>query len=90
MIWRANHSADHMEGIASLDLFVVPTIAFQQLFAFLVLGHKRRQLLWFAVTCNPTLPQYQDFGFQPQSRLEEVAQHAGKQEADRNHSAIMF
>ena len=26
----------------------------------------------------------------PQSRLEEVAQHAGKQEADRNHSAIMF
>ena len=45
---------NHMEGIASIDLFVVPTIAFQQLFAFLVLGHKRRQLLWFAVTCNPT------------------------------------
>ena len=38
---------NHMEGIASIDLFVVPTIAFQQLFAFLVLGHKRRQLLWF-------------------------------------------
>jgi hypothetical protein len=36
------------------------------------------------------MPQYQDFDFQPQSRLEEVAQHAGKQEADRNHSAIMF
>src|SRR6516162_5773565 len=45
---------NHMEGIASIDLFVVPTIAFQQLFAFLVLGHKRRQLLWFAVTRNPT------------------------------------
>ena len=45
---------NHMEGIASIDLFVVPTIAFQQLFAFLVLGHKRRQLLWFAVTYNPT------------------------------------
>src|SRR6267378_2295812 len=45
---------NHMEGIASIDLFVVPTIAFQQLFAFLVLGHKRRQLLWFAVTGNPT------------------------------------
>ena len=41
---------NHMEGIASIDLFVVPTIAFQRLFAFLVLGHKRRQLLWFAVT----------------------------------------
>jgi len=41
---------NHMEGIASIDLFVVPTIAFQQLFAFLVLGHERRRLLWFAVT----------------------------------------
>ena len=46
---------NHMEGIATIDLFVVPTIAFQQLFAFLVLGHKRRQLLWFAVTANPTV-----------------------------------
>src|SRR5674536_166760 len=27
----------------------VPTIAFEQLFAFLVLGHGRRQLLWFVV-----------------------------------------
>jgi transposase InsO family protein len=45
---------NHAEGIASMDLFVVPTIAFQLLYAFLVLGHKRRQLLWFAVTRNPT------------------------------------
>jgi hypothetical protein len=45
---------NHMDGIASIDLFVVPTIAFQQLFAFLVLGHERRRLLWFAVTRNPT------------------------------------
>jgi hypothetical protein len=45
---------NHVEEIASIDLFVVPTIAFQQLFAFLVLGHRRRQLLWFAVTQNPT------------------------------------
>jgi transposase InsO family protein len=44
----------HMEGTASIDLFVVPTIAFEQLFAFLVLGHRRRQLLWIAVTRNPT------------------------------------
>jgi hypothetical protein len=44
---------NHMEGIASIDLFVVPTIAFQQLFAFLVLSHERRQL-WFSVTGNPT------------------------------------
>jgi len=45
---------NHADGIASIDLFVVPTIAFEQLFAFLVLGHGRRQLLWFAVTRNPT------------------------------------
>jgi hypothetical protein len=45
---------NHVEKIASMDLFVVPTIAFQQLFAFLVLGHRRLQPLWFAVTQNPT------------------------------------
>jgi transposase InsO family protein len=45
---------NHAEGIASIDLFVVPTIAFRQVFAFLVLGHGRRRLLWFAVTHNPT------------------------------------
>src|SRR5260370_41263555 len=45
---------NHMEGIASIDLFVVPAIAFQQLFAFLVLGHKRRHLLWVWGTGNPT------------------------------------
>jgi transposase InsO family protein len=45
---------NHADGIASIDLFVVPTIAFQRLFACLVLSHKRRQLLWFAITFNPT------------------------------------
>jgi len=39
---------NHMEGIASIDLFVVPTIAF--------LGHERLLLLlWFAVTRTPTV-----------------------------------
>src|SRR5271166_4972979 len=51
--WKA-FLRNHIEGIASIDLFVVPTIAFEQLFAFLVLGHGRRQLLWIAVTRNPT------------------------------------
>jgi hypothetical protein len=45
---------NHGEGIASIDLFVVPTLAFQQLFPFPVLGQRRRQLLWFAVAQNPT------------------------------------
>jgi hypothetical protein len=51
---RKTFLRNHMDGIASIDLFVVPTIAFQQLYAFPVLGHRRRQLLWFAVTQNPT------------------------------------
>ena len=41
-------------AIAAIDLCVVPTLAFERLFAFLVLGHGRRQLLWFAVTRHPT------------------------------------
>jgi hypothetical protein len=45
---------NHMEGIASIDLFVVPTVAFEQLFGFLVLGHGRRRLIWSAVTAHPT------------------------------------
>ena len=32
----------------------VPTIAFEQLYAFLVLCHRRRRLVWTAVTGNPT------------------------------------
>jgi transposase InsO family protein len=33
---------------------VVPTLTFDRLFAFLVLGHGRRQLLWFEVIRHPT------------------------------------
>jgi transposase InsO family protein len=33
---------------------VVSTLTFDRLFAFLVLGHGRRQLLWFGVTRHPT------------------------------------
>src|SRR5271157_1949314 len=41
---------NHAEGIASIDLFVVPTISFeQQLYALLVLHHRRRRLLWTTV-----------------------------------------
>jgi transposase InsO family protein len=42
------------QAIAAIDLCVVPTLSFDRLFAFLVLGHGRRQLLWFAVTRHPT------------------------------------
>ena len=33
---------------------VIPTIIFERLFAFLVLGHGRRQLLWVEVTSHAT------------------------------------
>jgi hypothetical protein len=46
---------------------------------------------WHALPQNIELmPQHQDFGFQTLSRLETVTQHADEQEADCNHSAIMF
>ncbi len=45
---------NHADGIAATDFFIVPTIAFQLLFVFVVIGHLRRQLIHFAVTTNPT------------------------------------
>jgi transposase InsO family protein len=51
--WRT-FLRSYAEAIAAIDLCVVPTLTFEHLFAFLVLGHGRRQLLWFAVTRNPT------------------------------------
>ncbi len=45
---------NHAEAIAAIDMCVVPTLTFDLLFAFLVLGHSRRQLLWFEVTRHPT------------------------------------
>src|SRR5207237_7742991 len=45
---------NHAQAIAAIDLFVVPTLTFERLFAVLVLSHGRRQLLWFEVTRHPT------------------------------------
>jgi hypothetical protein len=44
---------NHAQAIAAIDLCVVPTLNFDHLFAFLVLGHGRRQLLWYEVTRYP-------------------------------------
>ena len=51
--WRT-FLRNHAATIAAIDLCVVPTLTFECLFAFLVVGHGRRQLLWFAVTRHPT------------------------------------
>src|SRR5512141_936607 len=45
---------NHAEAIAAIDMCVVPTLTFERLFAFLVLGHGRRQLLRCEVTRHPT------------------------------------
>jgi transposase InsO family protein len=45
---------NHADAIASIDMCVVPTLTFERLFALLVLGHGRRELLWFEVTRRPT------------------------------------
>src|SRR5258708_5120189 len=51
--WRAvlhNHAPD----IAAMDLFVVPTIDFDLLYAFVIVRLGRRNLVWINVTANPT------------------------------------
>ena len=45
---------NNAEAIAAIDMCVVPTVTFERLFAFLVIGHGRRQLLWLEVTRHPT------------------------------------
>jgi hypothetical protein len=45
---------NHADGIASMDLFVVPTISFRLLYGLLILDHDRRQILWLGVTAHPT------------------------------------
>jgi hypothetical protein len=51
--WRTflhNHAPD----IAAMDLFVVPTIGFDLLYAFVIVRLERRDLVWINVTANPT------------------------------------
>jgi hypothetical protein len=51
--WRTflrNHAPD----IAAMDLFVVPTLSFDLLYALVILRLGRRELVWVNVTANPT------------------------------------
>jgi hypothetical protein len=45
---------NHAPDIAAMDLFVVPTIGFKLLYAFVILRLNRRDLIWIKVTANPT------------------------------------
>jgi transposase InsO family protein len=51
--WRT-FLRNHADGIASMDLFVVPTISFRLLYGLLIVQHSRRQLLWLGVTARPS------------------------------------
>jgi transposase InsO family protein len=51
--WRTflrNHAPD----IAAMDLFVVPTVRFDLLYAFVIVRLDPRELVWLNVTANPT------------------------------------
>jgi len=51
--WRT-FLLNHGDGIASIDLFVVPTMSFRLLYGLLVMRHDRRHILWLGVTAHPT------------------------------------
>ena len=51
--WRT-FLRNHADGIAAIDLFVVPTISFRLLYGLLILRHDRRRLLWLGATAHPT------------------------------------
>src|SRR4029077_9557432 len=51
--WR-NFLCNHVPDIAAMDLFVVPTIGFNLLYAFVIVRLDRRDLVLINVTANPT------------------------------------
>src|SRR5215468_2028776 len=51
--WRT-FLRNHAPEVAAMDLFVVPTIGFNLLYAFVIVRLDRRDLVWIDVTINPT------------------------------------
>jgi transposase InsO family protein len=51
--WRT-FLCNHAPDIAAMDLFVVPTIGFDLLYAFVIVRLDRRDLVWINVTATPT------------------------------------
>jgi hypothetical protein len=45
---------NHAPDIAAMDLFVVPTISFNLLYALVIVRLDRRELVWINVTAKPT------------------------------------
>src|SRR6478735_3640006 len=51
--WRT-FLRNHAQDVAAMDLFVVPTIGFDQLYAYVIVRLDRRELVWISVTTHPT------------------------------------
>src|SRR5262245_302723 len=51
--WRT-FLTNHVDGIAAIDLFVLPTITFRLLYCLVILLHGRRLWVSFGITTNPT------------------------------------
>jgi transposase InsO family protein len=51
--WRT-FLKNHVEGIAAVDFFTVPTVLFEVLYVWVVLRHERRRIVHFNVTAHPT------------------------------------
>ena len=45
---------NHSEAIAAMDFFTVPTVSFNLLYCFFIIGHDRRRIVPFNVTRHPT------------------------------------
>jgi putative transposase len=51
--WRT-FLRNHREAIAAMDFFSVPTLSFNVLYVFFIIGHDRWRILHFNVTRHPT------------------------------------
>jgi hypothetical protein len=90
--WRT-FLKNHTKDLVSVDFFVVPTIAFQLLFVFVILDHDRRRPLHFAITANPTaewtarqLLEAFPWDSAPRYLLRDRDGIDGEKLSDRNHS----
>ena len=45
---------NHSTQIAAMDLFVVPSVTFELLYAFIIVRQARRDLIWINVTSHST------------------------------------
>lgn len=77
---------NHREAIAAMDFFIVPTVSFNVLYVFFIIGHDRRCILHFNVTRHPTsawiVPQLREgFPYEPLVKFL-ILDHAAKYGAE--------